>query len=68
MARVPTGPSVQALRAYSDGDDYHYLRRAPILVRILKEQPEWAAAIRSLLLSEELLALPARFAEFVQVT
>ena len=38
------------------------------LARILKEQPEWADTIRSLLLSEELLNLPARFAEFVQLT
>ena len=38
------------------------------LARILKEQPEWAHTIRSLLLSEELLNLPARFAEFVQLT
>ena len=38
------------------------------LARILKEQPEWADMIRSLLLSEELLNLPARFAEFVQLT
>lgn len=38
------------------------------LARILKEQPEWADTIRSLLLTEELLNLPARFAEFVQLT
>ncbi len=38
------------------------------LARILNEQPEWADTIRSLLLSEELLNLPARFAEFVQLT
>ena len=38
------------------------------LARILKEQPEWADTIRGLLLSEELLNLPARFAEFVQLT
>lgn len=38
------------------------------VARILKEQPEWADTIRSLLLSEELLNLPARFAEFVQLT
>ena len=38
------------------------------LVRILKEQPEWADTIRSILLTEELLNLPARFAEFVQLT
>ena len=38
------------------------------LVRILKEQPEWADTIRGILLSEELLNLPARFAEFVQLT
>ena len=38
------------------------------LVRILKEQPEWADTIRGILLSEELLELPARFAEFVQLT
>ena len=38
------------------------------LVRILKEQPEWADTIRGILLTEELLDLPARFAEFVQLT
>ena len=38
------------------------------LVRILKEQPEWTDTIRSILLSQELLELPARFAEFVQLT
>ena len=38
------------------------------LVRILQEQPEWAATLRGLLLTEELLNLPAQFADFVQVT
>ena len=38
------------------------------LVRILKEQPEWADTIRGILLTEELLNLPTRFAEFVQLT
>ena len=38
------------------------------LARILREQPEWADAIRSLLLSKELLDLPNQFAEFVEVT
>ena len=38
------------------------------LARILKEQPEWAATLRGLLLTEELLNLPAQFAEFVQET
>jgi hypothetical protein len=38
------------------------------LVRILKEQPEWADTIRGILLSEELLNLPSQFAEFVRVT
>ena len=37
------------------------------LAKILKEQPEWADTIRSLLLSEELLNLPARFADFVEL-
>ena len=36
--------------------------------RILQEQPEWVATLRSLLLTEELLNLPAQFAEFVQET
>ena len=36
------------------------------LVRILREQPEWAEAVRSILLSQELLELPERFAKFVQ--
>ena len=38
------------------------------LVRILKDQPEWAESIRSILLSQELLDLPAQFANFVQLT
>ena len=36
------------------------------LVRIIREQPEWADAIRSILLSQELLELPERFAKFTQ--
>ena len=36
--------------------------------RIIREQPEWADAIRSLLLGKELLELPERFAQFVQLT
>ena len=36
--------------------------------RIIREQPEWADTIRSLLLCKELLELPARFAEFVELT
>ncbi len=38
------------------------------LARILREQPEWADAIRSLLLSKELLDLPNQFAKFVETT
>ncbi len=38
------------------------------LVRILREQPDWAETIRSVLLSRELLNLPERFAEFVEAT
>ena len=36
--------------------------------RIIREQPEWADTIRSLLLGQELLKLPERFAKFVQLT
>lgn len=36
------------------------------LVRILREQPAWAEAVRSVLLSDDLLDLPARFDRFVQ--
>lgn len=36
------------------------------LARILREQPTWAEALRSLVLSEDLLDLPARFDRFVQ--
>ena len=36
------------------------------LVRILREQPAWADILRSLLLTEDLLDLPARFDRFVQ--
>ena len=34
------------------------------ILRILREQPEWAEALRSALLSEEVLDLPRRLAEF----
>ena len=37
------------------------------LARILREQPTWAEALRALLLTQELLDLPARFDHFVQV-
>ena len=36
------------------------------LVRILREQPAWAEAVRAVLLTEDLLDLPARFDRFVQ--
>ncbi len=36
--------------------------------RIIKEQPEWNDTIRAILLGQELLDLPYRFAEFVRVT
>ena len=35
------------------------------ILRIVREQPEWADALRGALLSQELLELPQRFAEFV---
>ena len=38
------------------------------LVRILREQPEWADTIRGILLGQELLELPERFASFVELT
>ncbi len=38
------------------------------LARILREQPEWADTVRSILLSQELLDLPQRFAEFTLAT
>ncbi len=37
-------------------------------VRILRENPDWAETIRSILLSRELLELPERFAAFVEST
>ena len=36
------------------------------LVRILREQPAWAEAVRAVLLTDDLLDLPARFERFVQ--
>ena len=36
--------------------------------RIIREQPEWADTVRSLLLGQELLELPERFAESVLLT
>ena len=38
------------------------------IVRIIREQPEWADTIRSILLSRELLELPQRFAEYTEAT
>ena len=38
------------------------------LIRILREQPEWAEALRGVLLSRELLSLPEEFARFVELT
>lgn len=38
------------------------------LVRILRERPEWADTIRGILLGQELLELPERFASFVELT
>ena len=37
------------------------------LLRIIREQPEWADALRGALLGQELLELPQRFAEFVVI-
>ena len=37
------------------------------LARILQEQPTWAKALRALLLTQELLDLPARFDRFVEI-
>ena len=36
--------------------------------RILRENPDWADTIRSLLLSKELLALPATLAQFIEAS
>ena len=38
------------------------------LIRIIREDPDWAEALRSVLLSKELLALPETFAAFVSET
>jgi hypothetical protein len=38
------------------------------LIQILQDQPQWAAALRGVLLSRELLELPEEFAKFVQLT
>lgn len=38
------------------------------LHRILVEHPEWRSELRNILLTEELLALPQRFAEYSEVT
>ena len=37
-------------------------------VRIIREQPEWADTIRGILLGQELLELPERFASFLELT
>ena len=38
------------------------------LIRVLDENPEWVEALRSRLLSRELLELPGKFAQFVETT
>ena len=38
------------------------------LIRIIRQDPDWAEALRSVLLSKELLALPETFAAFVSET
>ena len=38
------------------------------LARILREKPEWVSTLRNLLLTQELLDLPEKFAQFVQTT
>ena len=38
------------------------------ILRIIREQPEWGDALRSALLSQKLLELPERFAEFAETT
>ena len=37
-------------------------------VNIIRNNPQWADVVRGILLGQELLALPAQFAEFVQLT
>ena len=37
------------------------------LARILQEQPTWAEALRALLLTQDLLDMPARFDRFVEI-
>ncbi len=37
------------------------------ILRIIREQPEWADALRAALLGKELLELPQRFAEFAEI-
>ncbi len=36
------------------------------LIRILRDQPTWAEALRAILLTQELLDLPGRFDRFVE--
>ena len=38
------------------------------ILRIIREQPEWGDALRSALLSQKLLELPERFAEFTEAS
>ena len=38
------------------------------ILRIIREQPEWADALRSALLSKELLEMPQTLAEFAKAT
>ena len=38
------------------------------ILRIIREQPEWADALRGALLSKEVLELPLRLAEFAEAT
>ena len=38
------------------------------LVRILRENQDWAQSVRSILLTDELLSLPEKFNDFVEIT
>ena len=49
-------------------DDMTTINDITDLVRILEQQPQWADALRSILLSPALLELPEKFAEFVAAT
>ena len=64
--RASSRTSPHTIDQLSYNDSMTTINTIEDLARILKEQPTWAEALRALILSEDLLALPARFERFIE--